>query len=34
MAYSDCFFVIGVALVLCIFALVLIRRSRPPTIAH
>jgi hypothetical protein len=28
MAYSDCFFVIGVALVLCIFALALIRRGR------
>ena len=34
MACSDCFFVISVALVLCIFAPALIRRSRRPAMAH
>jgi hypothetical protein len=34
MAYSDCFFVMGIALVLCIFALPIIRRQQTPTMAH
>jgi DHA2 family multidrug resistance protein len=34
MAYSDCFFVMGVALVLCIFALSIIRRQKTSSMAH
>lgn len=34
MAYSDCFFVMGLALVLCIFSLLLIRAQQTPATAH
>ena len=34
MAYSDCFFVIGMALALCILALVLIKNTAPAPCAH
>jgi len=34
MAYSDCFFVMGIALVLCIFALSIIRRQQAPAMGH